>query len=149
MSKEGSMQASGLSWERHCSGGPPGPPRHLRPRGFDPGVIGALRLLVGGGAMLILVMLQSGFMQLKGWPLKTTLPPQFLPHVTSLLFFRCRQNRGGRRHDRWYRQRSGDRRDSWLAVSRRTSEKGLVCCYLSGHDRLYCPDFSERWRCRD
>lgn len=57
------------------------------PAGFDPMVIGTLRLALGGGFMLLIVLLQSGTAQLRGWPLKTTLAAAIFTALYQVCFF--------------------------------------------------------------
>lgn len=67
--------------------GTTGTSQAFAPAGFDPMVIGTLRLAIGGGVMLLLVLLQSGLTQLKGWPLKTTLAAAAFTALYQACFF--------------------------------------------------------------
>jgi DME family drug/metabolite transporter len=58
--------------------GTTGTAQAFAPQGFDPLVIGALRLALGGVALILLVLLQGQGRQLRGWPLG--------PMITAALF---------------------------------------------------------------
>ncbi|HKJ29903.1 MAG TPA: EamA family transporter, partial [Desulfuromonadales bacterium] len=55
--------------------------------GFDPMVIGTLRLAIGGVSMLLIVLLTSGVPQLKSWPLKATLSAALFTALYQAFFF--------------------------------------------------------------
>ena len=67
--------------------GTTGTAQAFAPVGFDPMVIGTLRLAIGGGAMLLLVLLQGGVSQLRGWPLKTTIAAAAFTALYQVCFF--------------------------------------------------------------
>ena len=67
--------------------GTTGTAQAFAPVGFDPLVIGTLRLALGGGVMLLLVLLQGGASQLRGWPLKMTLAAAVFTALYQLCFF--------------------------------------------------------------
>ena len=67
--------------------GTTGTSQAFAPAGFDPMVIGTLRLALGGGFMLLIVLLQSGTTQLRGWPLKTTLAAAIFTALYQVCFF--------------------------------------------------------------
>jgi DME family drug/metabolite transporter len=67
--------------------GTTGTSQAFAPAGFDPMVIGTLRLALGGGFMLLIVLLQSGTAQLRGWPLKTTLAAAVFTALYQACFF--------------------------------------------------------------
>ena len=67
--------------------GTTGTAQAFAPVGFDPLVIGTLRLAIGGGAMLLLVLLQGGLSQLRGWPLKTTIAAAAFTALYQVCFF--------------------------------------------------------------
>jgi DME family drug/metabolite transporter len=67
--------------------GTTGTTQAFAPAGFDPMVIGSLRLAVGGFALLLLVLLRSGTSQLTGWPLKMTLVTAALTALYQVCFF--------------------------------------------------------------
>lgn len=67
--------------------GTTGTAQAFAPVGFDPLVIGTLRLAIGGGAMLLLVLLQGGISQLRGWPLKTTIAAAAFTALYQVCFF--------------------------------------------------------------
>jgi DME family drug/metabolite transporter len=67
--------------------GTTGTSQAFAPAGFDPLVIGTLRLALGGGAMLAMVMLRSGTTQLRGWPLRTTLAAAAFTALYQVCFF--------------------------------------------------------------
>ncbi|MGK2906668.1 MAG: DMT family transporter [Desulfuromonadales bacterium] len=67
--------------------GTTGTSQAFAPAGFDSMVIGALRLAIGGGAMLLLVLLRSGMSQLRGWPLKVTFAAAAFTALYQLCFF--------------------------------------------------------------
>jgi DME family drug/metabolite transporter len=55
--------------------------------GFDPLVIGALRLALGGSAMLLMVILRSGLTHLRAWPLRATLAAAVFTALYQVCFF--------------------------------------------------------------
>jgi DME family drug/metabolite transporter len=67
--------------------GTTGTAQAFAPAGFDPMVIGTLRLALGGGGMLLMVLVQSGTAQLRGWPLKTTLFAAVFTALYQVCFF--------------------------------------------------------------
>jgi DME family drug/metabolite transporter len=67
--------------------GTTGTSQAFAPAGFDPLVIGTLRLALGGGAMLAIVMLRSGMSPLRGWPLRTTLAAAAFTALYQVCFF--------------------------------------------------------------
>jgi len=67
--------------------GTTGTSQAFAPVGFDPMVIGTLRLAIGGGAMLLVLLLRSGISQLHGWPLKATLAAAAFTALYQLCFF--------------------------------------------------------------
>ena len=67
--------------------GTTGTAQAFAPAGFDPMVIGTLRLALGGCAMLLVLMLQSGVSQLRGWPLKTTVVAAVFTALYQVCFF--------------------------------------------------------------
>jgi DME family drug/metabolite transporter len=67
--------------------GTTGTAQAFAPAGFDPLVIGTLRLAIGGGAMLLLVLLQGGFAQLRGWPIKITIAAALFTALYQVCFF--------------------------------------------------------------
>ena len=67
--------------------GTTGTAQAFAPSGFDPMVIGTLRLALGGCAMLLVLMLQSGLSQLRGWPLKATVVAAVFTALYQVCFF--------------------------------------------------------------
>ncbi|MDT8443800.1 MAG: EamA family transporter [Desulfuromonadales bacterium] len=67
--------------------GTTGTSQAFAPAGFDPMVIGTLRLALGGGAMLLMVVLRSGTSQLHGWPLKVTFFAALFTALYQVCFF--------------------------------------------------------------
>ncbi len=68
--------------------GTTGTSQAFAPAGFDPLVIGTLRLALGGGAMLAMVMLRSGTTPLlRGWPLRGTLAAAAFTALYQVCFF--------------------------------------------------------------
>lgn len=67
--------------------GTTGTSQAFAPAGFDPMVIGTLRLALGGVAMLLIVLVTDGLPQLKGWPLKTTLAAALCTALYQAFFF--------------------------------------------------------------
>lgn len=67
--------------------GTTGTSQAFAPVGFDPMVIGTLRLAIGGGVMLLVVLVQSGTAQLRGWPVKTTLLAAVFTALYQVCFF--------------------------------------------------------------
>lgn len=67
--------------------GTTGTAQAFAPAGFDPLVIGTLRLAIGGGAMLLLVLLQGGFSQFRNWPLKATIAAAVFTALYQASFF--------------------------------------------------------------
>ncbi len=67
--------------------GTTGTTQAFAPVGFDPMVIGTLRLALGGVAMLLIVLVTSGVSQLKGWPLKATLTAAVCTALYQAFFF--------------------------------------------------------------
>ena len=67
--------------------GTTGTTQAFAPVGFDPMVIGALRLAIGGVSMLPIVLLTSGVSKIKGWPLKTTLAAAVFTALYQACFF--------------------------------------------------------------
>ncbi len=67
--------------------GTTGTSQTFAPAGFDPMVIGTLRLVIGGGAMMLVLLVQSGTSQLRGWPLKTTLAAAAFTALYQVCFF--------------------------------------------------------------
>lgn len=67
--------------------GTTGTSQAFAPAGFDPMVIGTLRLAIGGGVMLLVVLVQSGTAQLRGWPVKTTLLAAVFTALYQVCFF--------------------------------------------------------------
>ena len=67
--------------------GTTGTTQAFAPAGFDPMVIGSLRLALGGFALLLLVLLRSGTSQLSGWPLRTTLITAAFTALYQVCFF--------------------------------------------------------------
>lgn len=67
--------------------GTTGTAQAFAPVGFDPMVIGTLRLAIGGVSMLLIVLMTSGVSQLKGWPLKTTLAAALFTALYQAFFF--------------------------------------------------------------
>lgn len=67
--------------------GTTGTSQAFAPVGFDPMVIGTLRLVIGGGAMMLLLLVQSGTSQLRGWPLKTTVAAAVFTALYQVCFF--------------------------------------------------------------
>ncbi len=67
--------------------GTTGTTQAFAPDGFDPMVIGTLRLALGGAAMMLVVLVSSGFSKLKGWPLKTTLAAAVCTALYQAFFF--------------------------------------------------------------
>ena len=67
--------------------GTTGTSQAFAPAGFDPMVIGTLRLVIGGGAMMLLLLAQSGTSQLRGWPLKTTVAAAVFMALYQVCFF--------------------------------------------------------------
>lgn len=67
--------------------GTTGTSQAFAPEGFDPLVIGTLRLALGGGAMLLLVLVGSGTAQLRGWPVATTLAAALCTALYQAFFF--------------------------------------------------------------
>lgn len=67
--------------------GTTGTSQAFAPAGFDPMVIGTLRLALGGGVMLALLLIRSGTSQLHGWPLKATLVTAAFTALYQVCFF--------------------------------------------------------------
>lgn len=67
--------------------GTTGTSQAFAPAGFDPMVIGTLRLAIGGVSMLLIVLITSGVSQLKGWPLKATLSAALFTALYQAFFF--------------------------------------------------------------
>lgn len=67
--------------------GTTGTAQALAPTGFDPMVIGTLRLAIGGTAILLLTMAQGGLTQFRGWPLAMTLWAAILIALYQVFFF--------------------------------------------------------------
>lgn len=67
--------------------GTTGTSQAFAPVGFDPMVIGALRLAIGGAATMLVVFMQSGTAQLRGWPLKATLATAAFTAIYQACFF--------------------------------------------------------------
>lgn len=67
--------------------GTTGTSQAFAPPGFDPLVIGTLRLALGGSAMLLLVVLRSGTTQLRGWPWRATLASAAFTALYQVCFF--------------------------------------------------------------
>lgn len=67
--------------------GTTGTSQAFAPAGFDPMVIGTLRLALGGGVMLALLLIRSGTSQLYGWPLKATLVTAAFTALYQVCFF--------------------------------------------------------------
>lgn len=67
--------------------GTTGTSQAFAPAGFDPMVIGTLRLALGGGSMLLLVIFRSGTSQLRGWPLKATFAAAAFAALYQAFFF--------------------------------------------------------------
>ena len=67
--------------------GTTGTAQAFAPAGFDPLIIGTLRLAIGGGAMLLLVLFQGGLAQLRGWPFKVTIAAAAFTALYQVCFF--------------------------------------------------------------
>lgn len=67
--------------------GTTGTSQAFAPAGFDPMVIGTLRLALGGVTMLLIVLLTTGLSQLKSWPLKATLSAALFTALYQACFF--------------------------------------------------------------
>lgn len=67
--------------------GTTGTAQAFAPVGFDPMVIGTLRLAIGGVSMMLIVLMTSGVSQLKGWPIKTTLAAALFTALYQAFFF--------------------------------------------------------------
>lgn len=67
--------------------GTTGTAQAFAPAGFDPMVIGTLRLALGGASMLLIALATGGFSQLRGWPLKTTLAAAVFTALYQVCFF--------------------------------------------------------------
>ena len=67
--------------------GTTGTAQAFAPAGFDPMVIGTLRLAIGGVSMLLIVLMTTGVSQLKGWPLKATLSAALFTALYQGFFF--------------------------------------------------------------
>ena len=67
--------------------GTTGTSQAFAPAGFDPMVIGTLRLALGGVSMLLIVLMTTGLSQLKGWPLKATLSAALFTALYQAFFF--------------------------------------------------------------
>jgi DME family drug/metabolite transporter len=67
--------------------GTTGTSQAFAPVGFDPMVIGTLRLALGGVSMLLLVLMTTGLSQLNGWPLKATLSAALFTALYQAFFF--------------------------------------------------------------
>jgi len=67
--------------------GTTGTSQAFAPAGFDPMVIGTLRLALGGVAMMLIVLMTTGLSQLKGWPLKATLSAALFTALYQAFFF--------------------------------------------------------------
>lgn len=67
--------------------GTTGTAQALAPAGFDSMVIGALRLALGGTAILLLTLAQGGLFQFRGWPLVATLWAALLIALYQICFF--------------------------------------------------------------
>lgn len=67
--------------------GTTGTSQAFAPAGFDPMVIGTLRLAIGGSAMLLMVLLRSGLLHVRDWPLKATLAAALFTALYQVFFF--------------------------------------------------------------
>jgi len=67
--------------------GTTGTSQAFAPPGFDPLVIGALRLALGGSAMLLMVVLRSGLTHLHAWPVRETLAAAAFTALYQVCFF--------------------------------------------------------------
>lgn len=67
--------------------GTTGTAQAFAPVGFDPKVIGVLRLALGGGSMLLILLLRGGACQLKGWPIKSTVSAAVFTALYQVCFF--------------------------------------------------------------
>lgn len=67
--------------------GTTGTTQAFAPAGFDPMVIGTLRLALGGIAMLLVVLVTQGSTRLRGWPLKATLAAALCTALYQAFFF--------------------------------------------------------------
>ena len=67
--------------------GTTGTAQAFAPVGFDPKVIGVLRLALGGGSMLLILLWRGGACQLKGWPVKTTAAAAVFTALYQVCFF--------------------------------------------------------------
>jgi DME family drug/metabolite transporter len=67
--------------------GTTGTTQAFAPAGCDPMMIGSLRLALGGGMMLLILLWRSGFSPLRGWPLKTTLAAALFTALYQICFF--------------------------------------------------------------
>ena len=67
--------------------GTTGTTQAFAPAGFDPMVIGFLRLAIGGVSMLLIVLMTTGLSQMKGWPLKATLSAALFTALYQAFFF--------------------------------------------------------------
>lgn len=67
--------------------GTTGTAQAFAPQGFDPLVIGALRLALGGGALTLLVVLQGQGRHLWGWPLGPMISAAMFTAMYQVCFF--------------------------------------------------------------
>jgi DME family drug/metabolite transporter len=67
--------------------GTTGTSQAFAPSGFDPMMIGTLRLAIGGLAMMLMILVRSGLLQLRDWPLKETLAAALFTALYQACFF--------------------------------------------------------------
>jgi DME family drug/metabolite transporter len=67
--------------------GTTGTSQAFAPSGFDPMMIGTLRLAIGGLAMLLMIMVRGGWLQLRDWPLNQTLAAALFTALYQACFF--------------------------------------------------------------
>lgn len=87
MSKDSSRSGVWLVLMAATLWGTTGTSQAFAPAGFDPMVIGTLRLAIGGVSMLMIVLMTTGLSQLKGWPLRTTLAAALFTALYQACFF--------------------------------------------------------------
>ena len=67
--------------------GTTGTSQAFAPTGFDPMVIGTMRLAIGGSAMLLMVVMRRGPVRIKEWPLRATMAAALFTALYQALFF--------------------------------------------------------------
>ncbi len=69
------------------------------PAGYDPLVVGMMRIAIGGGALLLCAVLRGELGSIDSWPKKLTLAGAGSVAAFQLLFIQCRSSDWGRCRD--------------------------------------------------